>query len=281
MLLQYGLNDEIKQSTKYYAPNGTQIEAKIHLKDLGVTMSNNGTFSQQINKICQSARDMCSWILRTFKSRSADLMKTTWRTLVLPILDYCSQLWCPIKPGQIKQIESIQQSFTRKIANDSSNYWERLSKFKMYSLQRRRERYRIIYVWKILESRVPNISCEGASGIKKLHSLRNGRSCFIPPLNSSTPASLQRLREGSFSYHGARLFNALPKDLRNLTNCSTLSFKNKLDKFLAQIIDQPLVDGYTSGRQAPSNSLLHQIPLAHRRELMLPHSTRDAPASRW
>ena len=156
-LLQYGLNFVIKQTVKYFAPDGTQITAKSHVKDLGVLMSSDGTFSEQINKICQSARDMCSWILRTFKSRSPVLMKTTWRTLVLPILDYCSQLWCPTKPGQIKQIESIQQSFTRKIASNASNYWERLSNFKLYSLQRRRERYRIIYVWKILESHVPKI----------------------------------------------------------------------------------------------------------------------------
>ena len=243
-------------------------------------MSSDGTFSEQINKICQSARDMCSWILRTFKSRSPVLMKTTWRTLVLPILDYCSQLWCPTKPGQIKQIESIQQSFTHKIVSNASNYWERLSNFKLYSLQRRRERYKIIYVWKILESHVPNISCEGDSGIKKLHSLRNGRSCTISPLLNSTPTAIQRLREGSLTYHGAKLFNALPKDLRNTTNCSTLAFKHKLDKFLAQIIDQPLVDGYTSGRQAESNSLLHTIPLAHRNQMMLPQTKRVAPATR-
>ena len=279
-LLQYGLNFVIKKTVKYFAPDGTQITAKSHVKDLGVLMSSDGTFSEQINKICQSARDMCSWILRTFKSRSPVLMKTTWRTLVLPILDYCSQLWCPTKPGQIKQIESIQQSFTRKIASNASNYWERLSNFKLYSLQRRRERYRIIYVWKILESHVPNISCEGDSGIKKLHSLRNGRSCAISPLLNSTPTAIQRLREGSLTYHGAKLFNALPKDLRNTTNCSTLAFKHKLDKFLAQIIDQPLVDGYTSGRQAESNSLLHMIPLAHRNQMMLPQTKRVAPATR-
>ena len=234
-------------------------------------MSNTGTFSEYINKVCQSARDMCSWILRTFRSRSPDPMKTTWRSLVIPILDYCSQIWCPIKPSQIKQLESIQQSFTRKIkANDSPNYWERLSTFKIYSLQRRRERYRLIYVWKILESQVPNISCEGNGGIRKLHSPRNGRTCFIPLLNTSNPASIQHLREGSLAYHGAQLFNALPKDLRNTTNCSTLAIKHKLDKFLAQIPDQPLVDGYTSGWQAVSNSLLHQISLAHRNKRMLP-----------
>ena len=131
---------------------------------------------------------MCSWILRTFKSRSPEVMKTLWKSLVLPILDYCSQLWCPISAGQIQQLEQIQQSFTRKIRLDERpDYWERLNLLKMYSLQRRRERYRIIYVWKILEQQVPNIWCEGNSGIQKLHleHTRNGRTCQIPPLNNS------------------------------------------------------------------------------------------------
>ena len=229
----------------------------------------------------QSAKDMRSWILRTFKSRSLDLMKTTWKSLVLPILDYCSRLWCPIKPSQIKQLESIQQSFTRKIrGTGSSNYWERLSHFKTYSLERRRERYRILYIWKIIESHFPNIPCEGDRGMKKLHSLRNGRSCFIPLIKASTPPKLQSLREASLAHHGAQLFNSLPKEFRDLTDCSMLFFKNKLDKFLSRIPDEPSVDGYTSGRQATSNSLLHQIPLFIRNERNQPLRNRDAPASR-
>ena len=224
-------------------------------------MSDTAKFSEHINKVCEKARDMCSWILRTFKCRSPDLMKTLWRSLVLPIMDYCSQLWCPIELSQIKQLEAIQQSFTRKIKTSSPcDYWERLAHFKLYSLERRRERYRILYVWKILESHVPNISCEG-NGIQKLHSPRNGRACFISLLSSYILAKIKKLREESLTYHGAQLFNALPKELREITNCSVTVFKNKLDKFLSKIPDQPSVDGYTSGRQAASNSLLSQIPL--------------------
>ena len=38
------------------------------------------------------------------------------------------------------------------------SYNERLKALKLYSLQRRRERYCIIYVWKVLEGLVPNVS---------------------------------------------------------------------------------------------------------------------------
>ena len=90
-----GTNDALKLTTSYTAPDGTIISEKDHLRDLGVTMSADSSFKQHIDKMCQSAKNMCAWILRTFQSRSPELMLTLWKSMVIPILDYCSQLWSP------------------------------------------------------------------------------------------------------------------------------------------------------------------------------------------
>ena len=199
-------------------------------------------------------------ILRTFQSRSPELMLTLWKSMVIPILDYCSQLWSPSKVGEIQQIEEIQKNFTRKIrSNRRDDYWNRLKTYHLYSLQRRRERYRIIYVWKILEGLVPNL--EDRSELHSKASLRYGRTCSIPPRSTSASSRLQSLRDGSFGINGPRLFNSLPPHLRNLTGIiETLEFKKELDKFLLTVADEPLSPGYTAGRRAASNSLLHMIP---------------------
>jgi hypothetical protein len=183
-------------------------------------------------------------------------MLTLWKSLVLPILDYCSQLWSPTKVGQIQEIEDIQKSFTRKIRSRSrDDYWERLNTYKLYSLQRRRERYR--KTWKILENYAPNI---GADKIKSRSSIRHGRVCVIPPPPNSSPTYVQRLIEGGFCVNGGNLFNSLPKSIRNLTNVDVLTFKSKLDGFLSTIADEPQSPGYTASRRAASNSLIHMIP---------------------
>ena len=282
-LLRYGNNSSLKEETSYQCPDGTDILQKSHVKDLGVIMSDSGDFSEHINIMCEKAKDMCSWILRTFRSRSPETMKTLWKSLVLPILDYCSQLWCPTKQGHIQQIEAIQKSFTNKIKLDRKyDYWDRLSKLKLYSLQRRRERYRILYIWKILENQVPNISCEGDGGIQKLHTnSRNGRTCKLPALNNNASAKVKQLREGSLKVHGSQLFNALPRDLRNKTNCTLLEFKNKLDAFLQKIEDKPLVRGYTAARRTDSNSLIHTIPLYSSESSIIPPTNGSAPALPW
>ena len=258
--LRYGKDSVLKLTTNYVSPAGTIIDDKDQVRDLGVTMSSDCTFKEHINKMCLSARNMCSWILRTFKSRSPDLMLTTWKSLVLPILDYCSQLWSPQKRGEIQQIEEIQKSFTRKIwmTNGKGNYWNRLRSLHLYSLERRRERYRIIYTWKILEGMVPNLTSE-RSRINPTTSLRHGRKCVIPPIPKHATSGVKSLREGSFCVQGARLFNALPKEIREITNVEVSEFKMKLDEFLGTIPDEPLSQGYTNNRQAESNSLIHMI----------------------
>ena len=170
-------------------------------------------------------------------------MLTQWKSMVLPILDNCSQLWSPSKVGEIQQIEEIQKNFTRKIkSNRRDDYWNRLKTYHLYSLQRRRERYRIIYVWKILEGLVPNLA--GRSELRPKTSLRYGRMCSLPPRTMSASSRLQSLRDGSFGVNGPQLFNSLPPHLRNLTGIETLEFKKELDKFLLTVADEPFLPGY-------------------------------------
>ena len=123
------------------------MKRKRLLRDRGVIMSNNFTFQANINNIIEKGKHTAAWILRTFKSRSKDVMITLWKSLAIPKIKYCSQLLCPLKIGDIQRIEIIQWSYIRKINGYYGlNYWEVLKELKLYSLQRRRERYRIIYI---------------------------------------------------------------------------------------------------------------------------------------
>ena len=121
-------------------------------------------------------------------------------------------LWSPSKVGEIQQLEDIQKAFTRKIQTDTKvDYWERLQKYHLYSLERRRERYQIIYMWKILEGMVPNLT--GRSQIKEKSTFRFGRTCVVPPVATAAKTCLQRLCETSFCVKGPKLFNSLPSHL--------------------------------------------------------------------
>ena len=145
--------------TNYEADNGESIERQDSLRDLGITMSCEANFKQHIQNKCSSMKDKIGWVLRTFKTRKKDAMLTLWKTLILSDHDYCSQLWSPTTTGDIQALELTQRNFIRKISGMYKlSYWQQLKSLRLYSLERRRERYLIIYVWKILEGLVPNIS---------------------------------------------------------------------------------------------------------------------------
>ena len=251
----------------YPKPNGTDIiEENDVVTDLGVKVNNTAYFSDHIDKVCSKTSKKSGWILRTIACRSTPFMKLVWKSLVQGHVDYASQLYQPLQSGNLTRIENLFKTFTKRIPEvQELNYWERLSKLQMNSQQRRFERYRIIYVWKILENQVPN------PGVMISDPNNKGRLVKIPPLCPRSTARTRTLRESSLNVHGARLFNSLPQYLRDKTNCDILEFKEKLDSFLSKIPDQPKIGNLVpaccdQNTGAPSNSLVDQIRL-HRREL--------------
>ena len=56
-LLRYGRNEMIKQSTRYFTPNFENIiEEKESLRDLGVQMSSDASFSIHVEGVCSKVK---------------------------------------------------------------------------------------------------------------------------------------------------------------------------------------------------------------------------------
>ena len=163
------------------------------------------------------------------------------KTLVLSMVGYCSALWSPQKLGQIRELESVQRAFTRRISGlELLDYESRLKRLKLFSLERRRDRYRVIYVWRIINGLAPNLDDEGFR-IQTGYNSRRGLECKIPNLSRSSSA-LQTITEESFAVAGPRVFNCIDRELRCYTGKPD-TFKAKLDTFLLQIPDKPVLVG--------------------------------------
>ena len=105
--LRFWMNRDLAPDVLYMAPDGGPIEEKETLRDLGVRISTNLTFSAQIDRVVESGSRMAGWVLRTFRRRGRDLMLTLLRSLIQPRLDYCSQLWSPRDQASINRIEQF------------------------------------------------------------------------------------------------------------------------------------------------------------------------------
>ena len=105
----------------------------------------------------------------------------------------------------------------------------------MPSLQRRRERYICMYVWKVLEGLVPNF------GLQSTHSIRRGRSCIVPTVKRVASHKIQTIRYNNMGVLGPRLFNHLPQSIRDISGSSVDTFKRALDKHLDTVPDETRV----------------------------------------
>lgn len=241
---------------QYFDAEGNVIPCVPKVKDLGVFMSSNAKFLSQINESVRKGSRHAGWILRVFRTREPPAMLTLYRSMVLPHLEYCCPLWSPTKIGKVRQIEAVQRNFTSKITSVANlSYWERLKALDLYSLERRRERYLILYVFKIIQNVTPNFD-SAKFEIKCTFSQRRGRICTIPPINNRATGNVKSMVEASFPVRGPRLFNSLPIELRNF-NGSVDAFKSRLDKFLEQVPDKPCLPAYQ--QPASTNSIIEQL----------------------
>ena len=161
-MLRLGPKEDIKENTIIFSPDyGEVVEAKPVIKDLGILVDDEVRYEDQLYRAVSKAKQKAGWVLRTFSSRDVGLLRTFWRSLVQCHLDYGNILWAPYsghgEGWKWSLLESTLREFSRKAKGmKDKNYWERLESFILSSIQRRIERYRIIYSRKIIHGMVPN-----------------------------------------------------------------------------------------------------------------------------
>ena len=114
----------------------------------------------------------------------------------------------------------------------------------------RRERNIIVFLWKLSQGLVKGYNASFS------YNERRGNQMILAPLKNSAPASVKKAREASLQVKGAKLFNLIPKELRD-GGINVDRLKADLDDWLKTIPDEPTSPGRQ--RAAESNSLLHQV----------------------
>ena len=222
----------------YAATNNIKIEPTSVVRDLGVLVDTQLSWDSHISHIVNQGRKMSFWILNAFKTRNKETMLLLFNSLIRSRLEYCCELWDRYNIKTISQIEQIQKKFTSKIDGAKDiNYWDRLKVFNIFSLQRRRERQRIILIWKIRNGFVPNeIELEFQINI------RTSKEIAVVKPMPRIRGKMLSIYEESFSIRSAKLWNKVPSIVQN--EASLISFKIKLDNWLSLFPDEPPVLGY-------------------------------------
>ena len=142
---------------QYSVDKGKSLTPVGQLRDLGVLVSNDLSWTPHIKSIANKARQKAAWVLSVFQTRSPVIMLTLYKSMVRSLLEYCCPLWHPSKISDIQELESVQKAFTARISGmHDIHYWDRLQRLSLMSLQRRRERFILLHMWKILNMHTSN-----------------------------------------------------------------------------------------------------------------------------
>ena len=237
----------------YKTKSGEVIKDNKVIKDFGVITSRDVSFSEHIDDLVLSSKIKAGLLLRTFKTREAEPMMKMFNSFIRSKLDYCCLIWNPDKKEEIDKIERIQRNFTSKIKGlEEKNYHERLEILKLYSMERRRERFLIINAWQQIEGKKENVLKLETGKIGRRRCLK---SSTIP---TAISGKYRTIIQNSTARQMERLFNALPYNLQNLSDVNTDTYKRHLDIWLRTIPDTPRIDGYGATVSAESNSIVNQ-----------------------
>ena len=216
--------------------NNQPIPKVNNVRDLGIKISSNLEWKPYIDQLRAKANTLGYSILRTFSSNNCWLLLNLYKIYVRPLVEYNTCSWSPSAKGEIKAIESVQRKFTRRLCQKTNirftSYEDRLHKLNLESLQVRRIKNDLIFLFKILNNYVDiNFSDLFQNAERRTHNLRRP-SHYI----SRQKLAHYEIRNNFFSYRVIKYWNSLPE---NLVASETLeSFKYKMKKYNLKVLDK-------------------------------------------
>ena len=129
-----------------YTLNNTILQETSNHPYLGVDISNDMSWNSHIDRISSKANRTLGFLRRNLHSCPKHIKEISYKTLVRPILDYCSSVWDPHTQKAIKQLESIQNRAARFVTGDyerKSSVTAMKASLDWESLQQRRQVVRL------------------------------------------------------------------------------------------------------------------------------------------
>ena len=132
------------------------LETVEESKYLGVTISNNLTWTRHTENVTEKGNKTLGFLRRNFKDCTTQVKAATYTTMVRPTLEYMyvATVWDPYLQKDIKAIEQIQRRAARYVLNDYSTRTPgcvtgMVNKLQWESLETRRRNDRLTMLYRI------------------------------------------------------------------------------------------------------------------------------------
>ena len=210
-----------------YVINENIVEQAPIIKDLGVLITNNLSWSKHIESIVSSANKTLGLVKRICKVvKNTNTRKILYCALVRPKLEYACSVWSPYTIKHRLLIENVQRRASKFILNypESMPYVERLQKAKLLPLEFRREINDLI-IW--FKSKHHLITMDINKYISTYNPRYQSRNYDENNFNIIIRHK-QEYFQNSYFVRTAKIWNNLPTELKAINSLG--AFKGRLNK---------------------------------------------------
>jgi hypothetical protein len=203
------------------------------IRDLGVEISGDLEPSAHVIDIVTKSQRKINLLMRVIKTKNPRIYRKAYVSLVRPLLEYASVVWCPAYKKDIEMIENVQRSFSRKVfarcGLTKDSYLGRIKFLRLTLLTGRRLLADLTLTYKIVTS---NVDLRFDDFFVRYNGLLvgHGRKLFPHHIESLSRTDTQF---NTLAHRVYKVWNDLPSAV---VNSSTVScFKRRLLKSLISL----------------------------------------------
>nr|CAH8828589.1 unnamed protein product [Trichobilharzia regenti]CAH8842674.1 unnamed protein product [Trichobilharzia regenti]CAH8867754.1 unnamed protein product [Trichobilharzia regenti]CAH8868500.1 unnamed protein product [Trichobilharzia regenti] len=194
------------------------------IKDLGVTYSQNLTFSQYAKALVSKCRRLTGLLHRKMYTNEAKVL--LYKVMVRPVLEYCTIVFGFMHGYDRVRIENIQRSFTRRLLykHEGLTYADRCKMYGLQPLWLRRLKLNLTFLFRLLHGYTKSSNPIAFNNLP-IYTLRNHENTL------SISRFRTKLRSRFFKIQYSALWNELPLTVRSCR--SPTEFQRLLNEFLS------------------------------------------------
>ena len=229
------LNIGKKSKVSKYTLNGNPIKLVNCVRDLGIMVDDKLKFNDHIKGLVRNANMRQYHLLRTLpKGLPINLQTIAYKSYIRPTLEYATEIFNPSNIKNIKKLEKVQRTFTKRILYNkgikNTPYHKRLQMCRLDPLEKRRAKTDLLTTFKIMHSLFDVDPSMLFTLSHRTCSRAHHLSLFKPRCNNTA--------QKFFSNRIINSWNKLPKEL-NAIHCEK-NFKSFLEKIPESMLSDHL-----------------------------------------
>ena len=177
------------------------------IRDLGIIFDDQLRFDKQASAVSRKANYGLLCVKRAFRRFNLRSFTTLYKTMVRPVVEYCSSVWYPTRKSDSLLIEKVQRRASKFVPYlKYLPYERRLSSLSLPSLQFRRDRMDLVNTFCIIKG-IDHVSWEDFFEFGHYPSTRQNSLKLYQPRVS------RKVGQSSFVNRSVKSWNMLPNQV--------------------------------------------------------------------